>query len=66
MAVPVLGKRLKELRSGACQTAKLSWEPYYGAVGREMLNGALLGIRQVNESAAGFVLQPLIVDPGGG
>jgi branched-chain amino acid transport system substrate-binding protein len=30
-----------------------------------MLNGALLGIRQINEVAAGFRLEPLIVDPGG-
>ncbi len=38
---------------------------FYGAVGREMLNGALLGIRQINDAAAGFRLEPLIVDPGG-
>lgn len=38
---------------------------FYGAVGREMLNGALLGVRQINEAAVGFRLEPLIVDPGG-
>ncbi len=38
---------------------------FYGAVGREMLNGALLGISQINETAAGFQLEPLILDPGG-
>jgi len=38
---------------------------FYGAVGRKMLNGALLGIRQINDAAAGFRLEPLIVDPGG-
>lgn len=37
----------------------------YGAVGREMLNGALLGINQINASGTGFQLHPLIVDPGG-
>jgi urea transport system substrate-binding protein len=38
---------------------------FYGTVGREMLNGALLGINQINASASGFVLEPLVVDPGG-
>jgi len=30
-----------------------------------MLNGALLGIEQINAAAAGFSLEPLIVDSGG-
>jgi urea transport system substrate-binding protein len=38
---------------------------FYGNVGREMLNGALLGIAQINASAPGFLLELLIVDPGG-
>ncbi len=38
---------------------------FYGTVGRKMLNGALLGIRQINDAAVGFRLEPLIVDPGG-
>lgn len=38
----------------------------YGAVGREMLCGAMLGIEEVNAwSDAGFVLEPVIADPGG-
>ncbi|HEX2941917.1 MAG TPA: transporter substrate-binding domain-containing protein [Rhodopila sp.] len=38
---------------------------FYGAVGRQMLNGALLGINQINALNPGFQLQPLVVDPGG-
>jgi branched-chain amino acid transport system substrate-binding protein len=30
-----------------------------------MLNGALLGIAQINAAAKSFLLQPLVVDPGG-
>jgi ABC-type branched-subunit amino acid transport system substrate-binding protein len=38
----------------------------YRTVGREMLNGALLAIEEVNEDPNfDFTLQPLIADPGG-
>lgn len=36
----------------------------YGAIGRAMLNGALLGLREANESC-GAALQPVLANPGG-
>ena len=39
---------------------------FYGAVGREMLQGAMLGLEEVNAwTDTGFVLNPVIADPGG-
>jgi branched-chain amino acid transport system substrate-binding protein len=38
----------------------------YGTIGRELRDGALLGVEVANEEAAGaLILEPRIVDPGG-
>ncbi len=39
---------------------------FYGAVGQEMLRGAMLGLEEVNAwRDTGFVLDPIMADPGG-
>ncbi|MEX2520360.1 MAG: transporter substrate-binding domain-containing protein [Paracoccaceae bacterium] len=39
---------------------------FYGVMGMEMLNGALLGIEQINaDPSLDFELHPIIMDPGG-
>jgi len=38
----------------------------YGAIGREMLNGVMLAVAQINaDPAFDFVLEPIVRDPGG-
>lgn len=38
----------------------------YGVIGREMLNGIMLSIEEINADAAyGFTLAPIVFDPGG-